>query len=112
MNAFLLPAIHRFRVDALLRTCAKRESSFGSCPWVDRIVPVAVKRGALNPQPSHFLVGDFLAGGIPIGVKRGADTQPLGRAGVSDEIDDDFMADQRSAPPVEGDVRKHAMLDF
>jgi len=31
---------------------------------------------------------------------------------MSDQLDDDFMTDQRATTPILGNVREHAMFDF
>jgi hypothetical protein len=55
-------------------------------------------------------VGD--AGGVVAGVELGADGEPGGGAGGTDQVDDDLVAGQRPAPPVEGDLGEQPVFDL
>lgn len=60
----------------------------------------------------QFLITNANAFWIEVGAQLGIDGQPaLGRC-ATNEIEDDFMADQWSAPPVHADVAEHAMFDL
>src|SRR5271157_5165376 len=58
------------------------------------------------------LIGDFHLGGIDVGVEVCLYSQPCLSCCRPDEIDNDLVAHQRTAPPIHGDVREQAMLDL
>jgi hypothetical protein len=49
---------------------------------------------------------------VGAGVEFGADGEPGGGAGGADEVDDDLVAGQRPAPPVQGDLGEQPVLDL
>src|ERR1035438_6019760 len=76
------------------------------------VVPIAVERVALEVDPGEFRVADLNALGIVGRVQLTAYAQALGGGRGADQADDGLVADQRSAPPVEGDEAEQAMLDL
>ena len=68
--------------------------------------------GSFQIQGGEFRVADLCSGGVASWVEFGADFQPRFSSCVGDQLDNDFMTDQWSSPPVLGDVAEHAMLDF
>ena len=60
----------------------------------------------------EFGIGDFDSLGITALVEFGADLEPLLGGGVGDQVNDDFVAHQRSASPVLGDMAEHAVFDL
>ena len=52
------------------------------------------------------------AGGVGAGVEFGADGQPGRGAGGADQVDDDLVAGQGPAPPVQGDLREQPVFDL
>ena len=52
------------------------------------------------------------AGGVGAGVEVGADGQPGGGAGGADQVDDDLVAGQGPAAPVQGDLGEQPVLDL
>lgn len=64
----------------------------------------------LEIQGVQFQVGDIDDGGIQAGVQFGPDLQAGGGARVSDQLDDDLVADQGPPAPVLGNMGEHTML--
>ena len=60
----------------------------------------------------QFCVGDLDTGWIVSAIQFGANFQAGLGGGVRDQVDNDFMAQQRAAAPVLGNVTEHAMLDL
>ena len=67
---------------------------------------------AFDFHGSQFLIGDFGLKWINSFVEFGFDAQSLIGAGVSDQIDDYLMADQRTTTPILGYVAEHPMFDL
>jgi hypothetical protein len=59
-----------------------------------------------------LLVGVFDADGVGTGVEFGADGEPGGGAGRTDQVEDDLVAGQGSATPVEGDLGEQPVFDL
>ena len=66
----------------------------------ETVVPIAVKLVSPELEFSHLLIGNFETGRIGIRIEFALHRQPGGRRGGGDEIDDDFMTDQRLAAPI------------
>ena len=60
----------------------------------------------------QFLITYSNAFGIDVGIQFGTDGQTALSGRVSDEIDDDLMADQWLSTPVHADVAEHTMLNL
>jgi hypothetical protein len=54
----------------------------------DGVVPVAVPVVAVERELVYLLVGDLLAGGVPVGVVGGLDLEAALGGGAGDELDD------------------------
>ena len=71
-----------------------------------------MKLGPLEIQGRQLLVADQGSSGILSFVQLGANSQSLAGGGVGDQLDDNFMTNQRSSSPVLRNVAEHAMLDL
>ena len=60
----------------------------------------------------EFIVGYLDAFWVRIGIQLRSHLQALLGRCCCDQVDDDLMADQGLAPPVEADVREQSMFDF
>jgi hypothetical protein len=60
----------------------------------------------------HLLIGDLDSGGIAVRIELAFHYQTRLCCGRSDEVDDDFMTDQRLASPVLADEREQTVFDF
>ncbi len=60
----------------------------------------------------QLLVGDFHLGGIEVGVEVCLYSQPCLSCRCPDEIDNDLVAHQGSAPPIHGDVRECSRVPY
>src|SRR5207245_6352816 len=78
----------------------------------DRGVPLAVEVGSLKPNGRHLASAHFDTNRILPSIEGRVDAQPRGRAGPTNEADDNLTAQQGLSTPVRGDVAKHAMLDL
>ena len=67
---------------------------------------------AVHRQGVDLCVGDLDAGGVGAGVEFGVDRQPGAGGGGGDAVHDDFVAGQRPAAPVHGDVGEQPVLDL
>ena len=76
------------------------------------IVPITVKLVSPELEFSHLLVGNLEAGWIGIGVEFALHRQARRRCGGSNEVDDDFMTDQRLASPILADEGKQSVFDL
>src|SRR3982751_5499062 len=65
-----------------------------------------------KPEFGHLLIGDLDSRGINVRIKFAFHYQARFRGCRSDEVDDDFMTDQRFASPVLADEGKQTMFDF
>jgi hypothetical protein len=63
-------------------------------------------------QGVYLLLRVFDAGGVGAGVEFGAHGEPGGRGGGADQVDDDLVAGQGSAAPVEGDLGEQPVFDL
>ena len=79
---------------------------------MDGVVPVAMESIALDAYGGNFGVRHFSAYGVWILVDHGSNLQAALGGGCCDELDDDFVTDQRLPAPVLGNERKHAVLDL
>src|SRR5258708_5241457 len=82
---------------------------------VDLVIPLtvpAVSGDAGLLQVLHLPVTDLDALGVDAGVQLCLDSQPGGRGGRSDGVDDDLMAGQRPAAPVHRDEAEQLVLDL
>ena len=61
---------------------------------------------------SKLLIANFDSGRVRSVVEFGVDLEPLLRCGVGDQVDNDFVANQRTTSPVLRNVAEHAMFDF
>ena len=59
-----------------------------------------------------MLVTDQGSSGILSFVQLGANSQSLAGGGIGDQLDDNFMTNQRSSSPVLRNVAEHTMLDL
>ena len=80
--------------------------------WRDGVIPIPVEAIFCDIELSDFFVGDLHPCGIDVVVNFSFHAQALRGLGGPNEIDDDFVADQRLAAPVHADKGKHAMLDL
>ena len=71
-----------------------------------------MKRGLDQIDHFQLIVADTNAFWVEVRIQFGADGQAIFGGGAADEIDDNFMADQRLPPPVHADVAEHAVLDL
>src|SRR5262245_37186779 len=78
----------------------------------DSVVPIPVEVFGLHPDGRELLVADLGARRVSAGVQFGPDGEPLLGGRPRDQVDDDFVADERSTAPVLGDVAEHPMLDL
>src|SRR5262249_60143452 len=78
----------------------------------DRVVPLAVDLCRADLHGSQFLVRDLDPGGVRVAVEFRLHPQARFRPGVRDQIDDDLVAGQRTATPVDGDLTEQAVLDL
>ena len=60
----------------------------------------------------QFLIGDLDSFGVVPRIKLGLDRESAFRPGVGNQVQKDFVADQRLPSPVHADKRKQAMLDL
>jgi hypothetical protein len=60
----------------------------------------------------ELCIGDLLAEGVVAGVEVGFDPQAGAGGGGGDQLDDRAVGGERPAPPVDGDEREEAVLDF
>ena len=67
---------------------------------------------AFNVDGSQFCIRDYQTLGVLGGVKFSAHRQAAAGFGVSNQVDNHLMADQRLPAPVHGDERKQAMLNL
>src|SRR5713226_5398362 len=84
--------------------------SFG--PWRDMVIPVAMECLLLDTDLCQLLITHLDSDGIAGSVQLRLDGQAGLGGGVGNQIHDHFMAHQRLAPPVPGDVAKHAMFNL
>ena len=63
-------------------------------------------------ERGQLLVGDLDAFGVDPWIKLGFDRESAFRPGVGDQVQKDFVADQRLPSPVHADKRKQAMFDL
>jgi hypothetical protein len=68
--------------------------------------------GSLKPNGRHLTRAHLDTSRILPRIEGRLDAQPRGGAGIANEADDHLTAEQGLAPPVRGDVAKHAMLDL
>src|SRR5271166_48859 len=78
----------------------------------DSVVPFGMKGIAGYVEGRHFLVGDFDAFWIGVGIEFAADRQAGLGCGVGDQFDRDDNACERRSTPVLGDVAEHTVLDL
>ncbi len=60
----------------------------------------------------ELLIGHFDAGGVTAGVEFRLNLQALVSRCIRNQVDDNFMAGQRLAPPVHTDMTEHPMFDL
>lgn len=70
-----------------------------------------MKAIAIDIDRVHFRVGDLDGFWVFIFVETALDIEPGARAGRSDQLDNDLVADQRFAAPVLRDEGEEPMLD-
>ena len=78
----------------------------------DSVVPFGMKGITGYVEGRHFLVGDFDAFWIGVGIEFAADRQAGLGCGVRDQFDRDDNACERRSTPVLGDVAEHPVLDL
>ena len=66
---------------------------------------------AVDIDRVHFRIGDLDAFRVVIFIETALDIQPGARAGRSDQLDDDLVADQRFSAPVLRDEGEEPMFD-
>ena len=71
-----------------------------------------MNRITLHLQISALRVWDFSARGVAPRIERRTNLQPSACRGAAEQVDDDFVADQRFAPPILRDVGEHPVLDL
>ena len=71
-----------------------------------------MKFGLCQVNRFQFIITYSNAFWIDVGIQFGIDGQAALSGRVSDEIDDDLMADQWLSTPVHADVTEHAMLNL
>ncbi|MDQ1005601.1 hypothetical protein QFZ82_000085 [Streptomyces sp. V4I23] len=76
------------------------------------VVPLAVNLMPDQRQRGEAVLADRDAGGVVTGIQVGLDAQTSPGAGGGDRLDNDFVAGQRPATPVVGDVGEQPVLDF
>ena len=98
--------------DYALRDCHEITNPSLSASRKDRVVPFTVELITADVQLFHLLLGDLDAALVSVGVQRALHAQAGAGRGSGDQVHDDFMADQRLAPPVLGDEGEEAVLDL
>src|ERR1700680_983574 len=78
----------------------------GAGVWADSIVPLAMEVVAGQGDGVHFGVRHLYAGRIGVLVELATNLQTGLRRRCCDQLDDDFMADERLSAPVSGDERE------
>ena len=68
--------------------------------------------GGLDPDLGQFRIRDLDPGGVLLPVEPRLDLQPRGGCCAADQIDDRFMADQRTATPVLRNEGKHPVFNL
>src|SRR5438128_5010790 len=84
----------------------------GRILWLEGVIPLAVKLVSSDVKSLEFLIADFDASRIGVGVLDGRDDQSFLGAGMRDELNDRFKRDQGLGTPVDGDVREEPMFDL
>src|SRR5260370_27338880 len=79
---------------------------------MERVVPLAMPGVAGDREVFHLPVADLDAGRVGGGIELGGHSQPGGRGGGADQVDDRLVAGQGPAPPVPGDLGEQAGLYF
>jgi hypothetical protein len=79
---------------------------------MEGVVPGAVHGMPLQRQSLEALFADRDPDGVVAVVEVGLDPQTGARGRGRDRLNNDLMAGQRPAPPVERDVREQSVLDF
>src|SRR5713101_9743042 len=80
--------------------------------WQEGVIPLAVKLVSGDVKSLEFLIADFDASRIGVGVLDGRDDQSFLGGGMRDELNDRFKRDQGLGTPVDGDVREEPMFDL
>jgi hypothetical protein len=81
-------------------------------PGLDGVVPVlSVKIGGFHLTLAQLLLGDVDPGCLSTSVQFGVDAQAGLGGRIGNQVHDHFVTDQRSSPPVLGDMAEHPMLD-
>src|SRR4029434_11300959 len=67
---------------------------------------------SFNLESGELFIGEFSSGGVAPRIERRTNLQPRCCRGAAEQVDDDFVADQRFAPPILRDVGEHPVLDL
>src|SRR4051812_25003413 len=94
-----------------LRVRDKLTASILGFPWMNGVVPLAMKFGWHDVELGHLGVGDFDAFVVGVLIEPALDGQTLLSRGAGNQLDDDLMGQQRFATPVLGDEGEQTMLD-
>src|SRR6266852_8951070 len=108
-------ATRRARGRSVPRTAACRQRATITCsfgPWRDMVIPVAMECLLLDTDLCQLLITHLDSDGIAGPVQLRLDGQAGLGGRVGNQNHDHFMAHQRLAPPVPGDVAKHAMFNL
>src|SRR5436305_13727945 len=84
----------------------------GGTLWQEGVIPLAVKLVSGDVKSLEFLIADFDASRIGVGVLDGRDDQSFLGGGMRDELNDRFKRDQGLGTPVDADVRGEPMCDL
>ena len=80
--------------------------------WSNRVIPLAMKGMEGQMHGRQFLVRDLDLGGIAPRIPFRLHLQPFAGRGRPDQVDHDFVAHQRSSPPVQADMGKQPMFNL
>src|SRR5947207_14047688 len=83
----------------------------GRSLWLEGVIPFAVKSVSGDVKSLEFLIADFDASRIGVGVLDGSDDQSFLGGAMRDEFNDRFKRDQGLGTPIDGDVGEEPMFD-
>src|SRR5260370_5307497 len=78
----------------------------------DGVVPFAVELCRAKIHRRHLVVGDFKSGRVAVFVQGGSDSETGFGGRFCDQLNDDFVAGQRLASPVDTDLTEQTMFNL
>lgn len=80
--------------------------------WINRVIPIAVKRMQLQVETRHLRISNLLSFGVPAGVDFATHDQSMSRPCGPNQIHDNRQTFQRPASPVSTDKRKQPVFNL